>query len=91
MSIVFTVDGESGYRGFSSITVTYMVEADDDDDEVYYDKYLTACGDIPEPEEALEPLTANPSPLTVKKILIDGHLYIVIDNVVYNITGQRIR
>lgn len=92
--VVFTVDGENGFRGFSSITVTYLVDASEDvDDEVppYFVDYMTSCGDVPEPEEGIETLTANPSPLTVKKILIDGQLYIVIDDMIYNSIGQRIR
>jgi len=91
--VVFTVDGANGFRGFSSITVTYLVDASEDDDEEppYFVDYMTSCGDIPEPEEGIE--TVSDEGLTVRgqKVLIDGQLYIVIEDAVYNVTGQRIR
>ena len=91
MRIVFTVNGESGYRGFSSITVTYMVDTDDDD-EVNYDQFLTACGDVPEPpEEGIETVSGERLVVRGKKILINGQLYIVIEDAMYNIIGQRVR
>ena len=88
--VVFTVDGESGFRGFSSITVTYLVDAsEDDEDPPYFVDYMTSCGDVPEPEEGIESIQT--SDVRSQKILRDGQLYIVIDDMIYNSIGQRVR
>ena len=43
-----------------------------------------------DPDEGIEPLTANPSPLTVKKVLRNGQLYILYKGTMYNVQGGRI-
>lgn len=39
----------------------------------------------------VDPITDNPSPLTVKKVLIDNHVYIIRDGEVYTVTGQKVQ
>lgn len=39
----------------------------------------------------VDPVTDNPSPLTVKKVLIDNHVYIIRDGEVYTVTGQKVQ
>ena len=39
----------------------------------------------------IDPLTANPSPLTVTKILRDGHLFILRNGIEYTINGQMVK
>lgn len=52
---------------------------------VSYSAYLTDCGTT-----AIE--TANDQqPMTNRKLLIDGHLYILIDNQLYTITGLKFK
>ena len=79
-NVTFTVDGESGYRGISYIKVTY-----EDNTIVYvYSDYLTSCGtsDIEEIDDSLS---------SIRKIIMDGQLYIEVNGQLFTITGQRIK
>lgn len=83
-SIVFTVDGDSGYRGLSAIRVTY-----DDNTTVFaYSDYLTNCGYT---GENLEEITNTAETIpAAKKILKGGKLYIQIGTALYTVTGQKV-
>ena len=80
-NIVFTIGGESKYRGFRAIQVTY----DDNTTVFIYSDYLTHCGSLPS-----ERVELPVSPTTTRKLLIDGRLYIRVGDHTYTVTGQKI-
>ena len=81
-SVTFTIEGDSKYRGISYIQVTY-----EDNTTVYvYTDYLTSCTGTD-----VETITDNRSPLTIKKFIQDGQLYILVNGQIYTITGQCIQ
>lgn len=78
-SVTFTVGGDSGYRGIGGISVTY-----EDNTIVYiYSDYLTHCG--------LSGIENQQPAVTNRKLLIDGRLYILVGESLYDITGQLVR
>ena len=76
-TVIFTVDGDSKYRGISFITVTY------EDNTVIntYSDYLTSC--------ATQDIDNQQSTTTNRKYLINGRLYIEVNGEIYSITGQK--
>lgn len=79
-SVVFTVDGDSGYRGISAIKVTY----EDNTVVTSFSDYITSCGDHTGIENDCISVPTH-------KILRNGQLLIVIGDQIYNIMGQRIQ
>ena len=79
-SVVFTVDGDSGYRGISAIKVTY----EDNTVVTSFSDYITSCGDHTGIENDCISIPTH-------KILRNGQLLIVIGDQIYNIMGQRIQ
>jgi hypothetical protein len=78
-NIIFTIGGDSKSRGFSAIKVTY-----DDNTTVFtYSDYLTHCG--------AAGIENQPSGTSNRKLLIDGRLYILVGETLYDITGQRVQ
>lgn len=81
-NIVFTVQGDSGYRGLSAIKVTY----DDNTTVFVYSDYLTQCGT--QDVEAV-----NGERLTEKgeKLIINDQLYLRYQGAMYNVQGVKIQ
>lgn len=78
-SVVFTVDGDSGYRGISAIKVTY----EDNTVVAIYSDYLTSCITTD-----IEQTTVVPA---ARKVMIDGRIYIQLGDQLYSITGQKMK
>ena len=78
--VVFTIGGTSGHRRIQKITVS----RNDIGGGEIYSKYLTNCGDPSGIEN-------HSSRIENRKLIIDGHLYILINDQLYNITGQRVK
>ena len=78
-SVVFTVDGDSGYRGISAIKVTY----EDNTVVTIYSDYLTSCITTD-----IEQTTVVPA---ARKVMIDGRIYIQLGDQLYTITGQKMK
>lgn len=78
--VVFTIGGTSGHRRIHGMTVSRIGAGDD---EVYF-SYITNCGDPSDIEN-------NSSRIENRKLIINGHLYILIGDNLYNITGQRVK
>lgn len=78
-SVVFTVDGDSGYRGISAIKVTY----EDNTVVAIYSDYLTSCITTD-----IEQTTVVPA---ARKVMIDGRIYIQLGDQLYTITGQKMK
>lgn len=78
-SVTFTVAGDSGYRGISSITVTYE---DNTIVKNYFD-YITSCSGAD--------LNNQKSTIDNQKFIKDGHLYIEVNGQIYTIFGQKIK
>jgi len=77
-SLTFTIGGDSKFRSFSAIQVTY----DDNTTVFVYSDYLTHCGTTG--IENQQPASNS------RKLLIDGRLYILVGETLYDITGQRV-
>lgn len=77
-SVTFTVGGDKGYRGIGAISVIY----EDNTVITTYSDYLTHCGATGMENQQSD--TAN------RKLLIDGRLYILVGETLYDITGQRV-
>jgi len=78
--VVFTIGGSSGHRKISSMTVSRIGSGDD---EVYF-SYITNCGD-PTAIENQESIIEN------RKLIIDGHMYILVGEQLFNLQGQRVK
>lgn len=78
-SVVFTVDGDSGYRGISAIKVTY----EDNTVVAIYSDYLTSCITTD-----IEQTTVVP---VARKVMIGGRIYIQLGDQLYTITGQKMK
>lgn len=78
-SVTFTVGGNNGYRGIGAISVTY----EDNTVITTYSDYLTHCG--------ATGIENQPSGTSNRKLLIDGRLYILVGETLYDITGQRVQ
>ena len=78
-TVIFTVDGDSKYRGISYITVTY------EDNTVLntYSDYLTTC--TTQDIDHVESVSA------AQKIITDGNIYILVGDKRYNIFGQIVK
>ena len=79
-SVVFTVDGDSGYRGISAIKVTY----EDNTVVTSFSDFITSCSG----HTAIENERIS---VPTHKILRDGRLLIIIGDQIYNVMGQRIQ
>lgn len=78
-SLTFSIGGDSKFRSFSAMQVTY-----DDNTTVFtYSDYLTHCG--------AAGIENQPSGTSNRKLLIDGRLYILVGETLYDITGQRVQ
>ena len=82
-NLVFTVDGDSGYRGLSAIKVTY----DDNTTVFIYSDYLTNCDNMTEIENVVN---EQPAAYRAKKVLRNGQIVIEREGHVYNMMGQEI-
>lgn len=80
-SVKFTVGGDSGYRGIGAIAVTY----NDNTVVTTYSDYLTSCEG-----STMEIDQVNNDHPQIKKCFINGHLYIMVGDAIYTITGQKI-
>lgn len=78
--VVFTIGGTSGHRRIQKMTVS----RNDIGGGEIYSKYLTNCGD-PSDTENLKFETIN------HKLIIDGHMYIMVGDQLYNLQGQRVK
>ena len=78
--VVFTVGGSSKHRRFASV----QVMTNGSGATATYSAYLTNCGD----PSAIE---NHQSQTTNHKLLIDGHLYIMVGEQLYNLQGQRVK
>ena len=96
-NVVFTVGGESGYRGIGAISVTYSAGQTI---ITSYSAFLTSCGKQDEPgdepgdkpgdepgDQAIDEYTITPD---VHKVLIDGRMYILVGETLYNVMGQKV-
>ena len=79
-SVVFTVDGDSGYRGISAIKVTY----EDNTVVTSFSDYITSCRDHTGIENDCISIPTH-------KILRNGQLLIVIGDQIYNVMGQKVQ
>ena len=79
-SVVFTIGGTSGNRRIAGINVTMNGEGS----ATVTSRYITSCQSTTEIETAVSNGVA-------RKILVGGHVYILIDNQLYNILGQHIK
>ncbi len=86
-----TAAGYIGYLAFDGIYLcpAYLVKASD---LGYYYGYAVRLVTEPseEPEEAIDQISHNPSPLTAKRIA-NGHLYIHHGNQTFNAQGTRVK
>ena len=78
--VVFTIGGTSGNRRIHGMTVSRIGSGDDE----IYSAYLTDCGD-PTDIENHKFETIN------HKLIIDGHMYILVDDQLFNLQGQRVK
>ena len=79
--VIFTIDGSSGHRRFTGMTVTRNGSGEG----TIYSRYITACQD---PTEVVEIRIPDAS---AQKILIGGQIYILREGVVYTLTGSRVK
>ena len=90
-SVTFTVGGDSGYRGIKSINIIYGDQAM----ETVYIDYLTGCEDDPDdPEDPDNQAIDNQSvsrQSSYSKIIMDGRLYILYGEQIYDAQGQRMK
>ena len=78
--VVFTVEGSSKHRRFASAQVTMNGSGA----TATYSAYLTNCGDT----TAIE----NHKFETINhKLIIDGHMYIMVGEQLFNLQGQRVK
>ena len=76
-NLIFTIGGDSKFRGIASLTITYV----DQVTVTVFSDYTTSCGT----QTALPEVRSKSA--SVRKILIDGQLYIERENKIYNILG----
>ena len=81
-NVTFTVGGDSGFRGISAIKVTYK----DMTSLNIYSAYLTSCGGTS--SESVNTVTDTP---TARKQFINGQLYILVGDELYDIFGRRVK
>lgn len=79
--VIFTIDGSSGHRRFTGMTVTRNGSGEG----TIYSRYITACQD---PTEVVEIRIPDAS---AQKILIGGQIYILREGAVYTLTGSRVK
>ena len=78
--VVFTIGGTSGHRRVHGMTVTRNGAGGGE----IYSEYMTNCGDT----TAIE----NHKFETINhKLIIDGHMYIMVGEHTYTVTGQRVK
>lgn len=78
--VVFTVDGSNGHRRFATVNVTMTGSGT----SYTYDRYITDYQDTTEIDN-LQSTIGN------QKLLINGHLYILVGDQLFNIQGQRVK
>ena len=78
--VQFTIGGSSGHRRISSMTVT---RNDIGGGEIY-----SACRTNCDTGDGLE---NRESKITNRKLIIDGHMYIMTEDNIYNLQGQRVK
>jgi hypothetical protein len=78
-NLIFTIGGGSNFRGIASLTITYV----DQVTVTVFSDYTTSCGT----QTALPEVKSKSA--SVRKILIDGQLYIERENKIYNILGYK--
>ena len=82
--VVFTVGGTKDHRRFASVAVT----CDGEGTVTTYSRYLTSCNQ----DQATDYISLdNNRQTSARKLLINGHLYIQVDNKLYNLQGQQIQ
>ena len=79
-NVVFTIGGTNNHRRIAGIKVTLNGPGT----QTSYTRFITSCQTPTE----VEPLTEEG---TVRKVLINGHLYILRENSLYDAVGRRIR
>ena len=80
--VVFSVGGSSGHRRIAQVDITMNGSGA----QTVYSDYLTSC----DGGMGVDEITDEPSPVKNRKMLINGHLYILSGDQLYTITGQRI-
>ena len=88
-SLVFSIGGEGKFRGFSSVDITYHIGEITGPGETTYGAYLTSCNAHEPGQQGIE--DAEQETNRYRKILMNGQLYILLDEHIYTLTGQRIR
>ena len=78
--VQFTIGGSSGHRRISSMTVT----RNDIGGGEIYSAYRTNC-------DTGDGLENRESKITNRKLIIDGHMYIMTEDNIYNLQGQRVK
>ena len=78
--VQFTIGGSSGHRRISSMTVT----RNDIGGGEIYSAYRTNC-------DTGDGLDNQQSKITNRKLIIDGHMYIMTEDNIYNLQGQRVK
>lgn len=78
-NLIFTIGGDSKFRGIASLTITYV----DQVTVTVFSDYTTSCGT----QTALPEVKSKSA--SVRKILIDGQLYIEREGKIYNILGYK--
>ncbi len=81
-NITFSIGGDSGYKGISAIKVTY----EDITSLNIYSAYLTSCSGAS--SEAVNAVMDAPS---ASKQFINGQLYILVGDELFDIFGRRVR
>ncbi len=79
--VQFTIGGSSGHRRIHKMTVSRNAVGSGE----IYSRYITSCQSGDEVE------LIKTEDAVVKKMLIGGHIYILMGNELYNLQGQRVR
>ena len=86
--VVFSVGGSSNHRRIAQIDVTMNGSGA----QTVYSAYLTSCdGDATSNEPDEQTIDNQQSQIKARKLLINGQLYILINDQLYTITGQKIK
>ena len=80
-AVTFTVGGSNGHRKIASVKVTFNSSAAS---SPIYSRFITSCQTGTE-------IQTLPAEAPARKMLIGGHVYILINNQLFNLQGQRIQ
>ena len=80
--VIFTIDGTSGNRRFATLKVTMNGNSS----VTTYSRYQTTCSD-----PALHNIEQSESKAVYRKLLLNGQLYILANDQLYTITGQKVQ